>query len=165
MARLAALVFAVALSVPAFAAEPETVRVTWASPATFTDFGDRRNPDERTVEAYADNLGDHLIGRARRALAPGDRLQVTIQDVDMAGAFEPVLRSSWNDVRIMKEIYPPRIDLAFTLLRADGKRLEGTRRLTDRNYLTGPAGRFGNDPLRYEKALLDDWVTRELRGR
>jgi hypothetical protein len=151
------------LSLSAVAVDPAVVRIAWLSPATFTDFGDRRHADPAAVEAYADELGKHLSERANAMLAPGDRLQVTIHDVDMAGAFEPALRSSWTDVRIMKEIYPPRIDLDFALDRADGTHQEGRRKLEDLHYLVKGAGRFGNDRLRYEKALLDDWIARDLR--
>ena len=150
--------FATALA----AAEPPVVHVTWANPARFTDFGDRRHAEERTVETYANELGDHLSIRATRKLAPGDRLEVTVRDVDMAGAFEPTLRSTFNDVRIMKDIYPPRIDLDFVLSHADGTRLSGTCRLADPAYLTNGKP-LGSDPLRYEKAMLDAWVDAEIQ--
>ena len=94
------LVALLATATLAAAAEPPVVRVTWDHPARFTDFGDRRHPDERTVEAYADELGDHVSRRALRVLSAGDRLDVIVHDVDMAGAFEPTLRSSMSDVRI-----------------------------------------------------------------
>jgi hypothetical protein len=145
------------------AAEPPVVRVTWLNPVGFTDFGDRRHPEERTVESYADELGDHLSRRAMRALSPGDRLEITVRDVDMAGAFEPALRASLTDVRILKEIYPPRIDLDYVLARADGSRHSGRCELVDTNYLTH-AKPAGSDPLRYEKAMVDGWVDTEIRA-
>ena len=79
---------------------------------------------------------------------------MSITDIDRAGAFEP-----WRgrgDVRIVRDVYPPRVDLGFTLTGADGAVIKrGERKLRDL-ALVGRATASGSDPLRYEKALLDD---------
>jgi hypothetical protein len=65
----------------------------------------------------------------------------------------------------VKDIYPPRIDLSFSLAAGDGKVIkEGERRLRDPAFLAG-ANQYPDDPLRYEKALIDRWLERELEGR
>ena len=64
------------------------------------------------------------------------RLVVTISDIDMAGAFEPGRRHLWQ-VRIIRDVYPPRIDLAFTLTDADGAVVKsGERKLRDVSLMT-----------------------------
>ncbi len=79
-----------------------------------------------------------------------------------AGGFEPWRGPQAADVRIVRDIYPPRIDLRFKLLGADGKLLrEGSRQLRDASFMMRP-DLYPNDPLRYEKTLLDDWVRAEL---
>jgi len=62
-----------------------------------------------------------------------------------------------------RDAYPPRIDLTFRLTAADGSLLkEGERKLREPVFaLTGSA--YRDDPLRYEKALLDTWLERELK--
>jgi hypothetical protein len=99
-------------------------------------------------------------GRARgRCL----RLEVHFTDVQRAGSFEPWRGPQAADVRIVRDIYPPRIDLRFGLLDADGKLLrEGSRQLRDATFMMRP-DLYPNDPLRYEKTLLDDWLREELR--
>lgn len=65
---------------------------------------------------------------------------------------------------MVRDIYPPRIDLHFRLVGPDGQVLkEGDRKLQDPAYLmTSTAVPFSTDPLRFEKALLDAWLRREF---
>jgi hypothetical protein len=97
-------------------------------------------------------------------LAPGQQLKITVTDVDLAGEFEPWRGGSMADVRIVKDIYPPDIKLAFQLTGADGTVLaQGDRHLRDMGFMmTLSIDR--NDPLRFEKELLDNWLRSEFRG-
>jgi hypothetical protein len=93
----------------------------------------------------------------------GQRLEITVTNIDMAGDIETWRGPGRCDQRIMKDVYPPRIDIQFRVLGADGAELRaGARRLRDSNYLTHAAP-VTADHLRYEKALLLDWLQRELR--
>ena len=95
-------------------------------------------------------------------LPAGQQLAVTLTDIKLAGAFEPWRGPQFDDVRIVKDIYPPRIDLRFTLKSADGAILaEGERTLRDVGFLTRGMANT-SDPLRYEKRMLDDWLNREF---
>jgi hypothetical protein len=92
----------------------------------------------------------------------GQSLVVSITEVDMAGNFEP-LRTRLAEVRIVRDVYPPRIDLIFKWTDSGGAILkQGERKLRDLAFMTG-ANLYRGDPLRYEKALLDDWLDREFR--
>ena len=67
------------------------------------------------------------------------------------------------DIRIVKDIYPPRMTLRFVVKGADGQVLaEGERKLVDHGFLTG-TNVNSNDSLRYEKRLIDDWLRREFK--
>jgi hypothetical protein len=92
----------------------------------------------------------------------GQRRALT--DVDLAGDYEPWRSGQWADVRIVKDIYPPRLTLAFRLTDAEGKVVkEGKRDLRDIAFLMKMTMGFRDDPLRHEKALLDDWLSSEWR--
>jgi hypothetical protein len=69
-----------------------------------------------------------------------------------------------DDVRIIKEIYFPRMTLHFQLQDASGGLIkEGDRRLTDLNYQQSAIPIVGqNEPLRYDKAMLTNWVRTEF---
>lgn len=107
-------------------------------------------------------LRKHLMERAGQMLPEGKTLAVTFTQIERAGAYEPWHGPAAQDVRIVRDIYPPRIDLTFSLSNADGRTLKaGNSQLRDSAFLLH-ANRYPNDPLRFEKALLDDWVRREL---
>lgn len=140
----------------------QRVTVTWSDPA---DFSDRReNPGFRRdrPELWLGQLAQHLQRRADRALPAGERLSVTFTDIKRAGTYEPWRGPLWDDVRIVKDLYPPRIDLHFTLTDANGAELAGgDRTLRDPAFLSRDVP-VHDDPLRFEKRLLDDWVRREF---
>jgi hypothetical protein len=143
-------------ALPAAAAETD---IAFVHPEKFADVGRDARHNERTD--YLERLRTHLADRAARLLPANQRLEVRITDIDMAGDFEP-WTGSRDDIRIFREIDPPRVDLAFRLMAADGSVLQqGERRLVDTAYLSGAEVR-GSDPLRFEKALLDRWMSREF---
>ena len=92
-------------------------------------------------------------------------LAIRVTDVDLAGEFEPRRGPQFDRVRIMREIYPPRIDLEFRLTDSEGTvAREGRRQLRDPLYLAR-AVLGDSDRLRYEKELLGEWLREELGSR
>ena len=141
-------------------ARPEVV---FFEPETFTDVRDGSLGSDRARDATLAELKDYIVRGARRYLAPGQVLAVTVTNVDLAGEFEPWRGAMFNDVRIVKEIYAPRIDLAVRLTDADGRILrEGKRELRDPSFMMNLTI-DPRDPLRFEKILLADWLWREFR--
>lgn len=130
----------------------------------FTDVRDSYMGSDEGRDATLSLLKDYLVKGATRFLAPGQTLTITITNVDLAGEFEPWRGAEFSDVRIVRDIYPPRIDLAFRLADADGRVIkEGKRVLRDSTFLMRLTMAFKDDPLRHEKALLDDWMSEDLR--
>lgn len=143
---------------------PATVEVIFYEPEKFTDVRDGYMGSDKGREATLDTLKDYLTGRAVRGLTAGQKLAITVTDVDLAGDFEPWRGSQWGDVRIVKDIYPPRLTLVFHLTDADGTVLkEGKRDLRDLAFMIKMTMGFRDDPLRHEKALLDDWLGADFR--
>lgn len=141
------------------------VSVTFADVSKFDESRGARRETEAARRAWVDTLGQHLAERAAPRLAQGQRLTVHITDVQRAGSYEPWRGPQAADLRVVRDIYPPRIDLSFQLLAADGRVLrEGSRQLRDATFMMRP-DLYPNDPLRYEKTLLDDWLRQELGGR
>lgn len=141
---------------------PGTVSVTHTDPARFSET--RVNPGESTDarQQWLDALSLHLAERAAVLLPPGQRLEVEITDVRRAGNVEPWRGPQGGDVRIVRDLYPPRIDLDFRRLDADGRVLQqGRRELRDQAFLLRPGAASG-DALRHEKQLIDDWLQREF---
>jgi len=140
------------------------VNVSWTNP---DDFGDSKlypgsGLGRTTPEEWLGQLAKSVKSRADRTLPPGEELDVTFTDVTRAGIYEPWRGPQWDDVRIIKDAYPPRIDLSFTLRGSDGRIIkEGTRKLRDPGFLQ--RGTWNEtDPLRFEKRMLDDWLRKEF---
>ena len=142
------------------------VTVSWTDPQAFTEIRHSRNRFEAERGDWVRDIARHLATRAAGALGPGERLDVVITDIERAGDFEPGAGRS-DGVRIVRDIYPPRIDLSYTLYDASGNVIgAGERSLRDIGFLHRHAGTVGSgDPLRHEKRLVDDWVRDELAGR
>lgn len=142
------------------------VTVTFANPASFAETKQFRNEDHYNNVDYEGPLKAYLIKRASRMLPAGDRLKVTITDIKLAGAYEPWRGPQARYIRYMKDVYPPRIDLDFTLTAANGDVLkQGSRKLRNIGYLQSSLTVPGdNDPLRYDKALLGSWLRKGPQG-
>lgn len=163
LAALAVVGLTTALqSAPANPAHHALTDIVFLEPAKYTDVKDSSMGDhERTT--YLDQLRDHLRDQARYFVPQGYLLKVTVLDIDMAGEFEPWRGPQYHDVRIVKDIYSPRIDLAFQLTDAEGNVVsKGQRELRDLSFMMKLPTGFASDTMRHEKALLDDWLRNEF---
>jgi len=146
-------------------AQDDRVIVELANPENFTDFKTSCVARPVDVKALAAQLERYLKTTAARLLPEGQRMEITVTNIDMAGDIEVWRNPRFCDLRTMKDVYPPRIDLTFRILGAEGREIRGgTRQLVDVNYLDRSAP-SGIDQLRYEKYLLADWLQRELGAR
>lgn len=139
------------------------VGVAWNDPATFTELRNGSNRHEAARGNWLTELAGYMRKQAERKLAAGERLEITIVDVDRAGDYEPGRDVAMYDTRILRDIYPPRMTVRFRHYGAGGAVLaEGERRMSDLAYLTGINPISSSDPLRYEKRMIDAWLRREL---
>jgi hypothetical protein len=147
----------------AAASEPETparVSVVFVKPEGFTDAGYSKT--ERSSPAILLQLQRFIAATGARYLPESMRLEVKITDIDLAGDFELFRGPQFDHVRVNKSIYPPRIAFEFRVVDAGDRTIkEGQRQLTDLDYqLRVDYPR--EDPLRYEKEILRDWLRGEL---
>jgi hypothetical protein len=138
------------------------VEVVYVNPEAFAAQRDAMRPSPAVRDHYLAELRRYLERRAAERVADGETLVVRITDVQLAGIHDPLLHPPGASVRIVRDVTPARIDLGFALTRADGTVLrEGRRELRGTGYPLDPRV-DPSDPLRYEKALLDDWLAREF---
>jgi hypothetical protein len=146
------------------AAKPSAkVTVTYVAPEKFADVKDSLSGSDRDRDWVLDQLKTHFESMGQRYLAAGQTLEIQVTDVDLAGDFEPWHGIEFDHIRILKEIYPPRMNLEFRLLDAQGKVVsEGKRRLQDLGYLMS-IGIPTSDTLRYDKEMISDWMRLEFK--
>jgi len=135
------------------------VEVGYRDVAKLTEFD--RSPGAR--DDWVDALSKYTLTQAERVLPAGQKLSVTITDVQRAGGYEPWRTPAMADIRIVRESTPPRIDLSFRIESAQGAVLkEGERQLRDRNFMN--RARHRGEALGYEKNLIDDWLRKDVRA-
>lgn len=140
----------------------DRAEVIFFEPEKFKDAADSDQGDV-VRSGHLDEIKTHVLNQAKSLVPAGYKLQVTFTDIDLAGEFEPWRGPSADRVRIVKEIYPPRIDLAFRITDAEGNVVsEGRRQLRDDNFMSKLTLASRNDPLRHEKELIDTWLRQEL---
>lgn len=139
------------------------VAVQWTDPAGFTELKFSGNRWESQRGNWVFQLAEHLREQAEKRLPAGERMEVTITDIDRAGRFEPGRGFDLDRIRVMRDIYPPRMELSFKRYGADGRLVaEGERKLHDFTYLSSASIANSNDVLRYEKRMIDEWLRDEL---
>ena len=142
---------------------PERVEIVFLEPEKFTDVRDSYMGSDKGRDSTLAQIGDYIRARASALVPEGMKHAITVTDVDLAGDFEPWHGARFDDVRIVKDIYPPRIALAFRLTDAGGQVVkQGQRELRDLAFIM-KLSIDRNDPLRHEKALLDDWLREDFR--
>lgn len=140
------------------------VSVGWTDPAQFGEIRYSGNRWESKRGNWVVDLAEYLRDASAKRLSRGQTLQVTITDIERAGRYEPRGRADLDDIRIVKDIYPPRMSLTYTLKGPDGQVLsEGDRKLVDHGFLMGST-LTNSDPLRFEKRMIDDWLRRDFKG-
>ncbi|QHG88468.1 DUF3016 domain-containing protein [Xanthomonas sp. NCPPB 1638] len=141
------------------------VDVRWADPAQFSEMRFSGNRWEAQRGDWVTQLATHFRRSAARRLPAGQHLSVTITDIRRAGQYEPWHGPRMQDVRVVREIYPPRLSFHYTLTDANGRVIDqGERKLVDAAFLMSGPRLTDSDPLRFEKAMIDDWVRKQFRG-
>lgn len=163
VALLAALVAPAAAGVVSAADRPGSrVSVVFVEPERFTDIKASAARSERGSAQILAEIAQFLEETGGAEIPAGFTLEIRLTDIDLAGEFEPVRGPQFERTRLMRDVYWPRFDLGFRLKDALGRVVkDGSRTLRDLNYLTRSL-RVSADRLRYEKALLRDWLRQEF---
>ncbi|HEY8994361.1 MAG TPA: DUF3016 domain-containing protein [Lacunisphaera sp.] len=146
----------------------DRVAVTFDHPEKFIDVRDDSTDfeNERGRDHFLPILKEHLERRAGKLLPAGQKLAITFTDIDLAGDFEPWRGMNFHDVRIVKDLYVPRMNFTFKVTDEAGQVVkEGEEKLLDAAFQMRITGVSNTDPLRYEKEMLNDWLRKEFPAR
>jgi hypothetical protein len=137
--------------------------VIFSHPEKFTDAANSDRGSNFGRDGNLSELREHLLRRANSYVPEGQKLEITITDVDLAGEIEPWRSPQAHDVRIIKDIYSPRIDLSYRLIDSATGAVakEGVSKLRDLTFMMNLHLNH-NDSRLYEKELLDDWLRNEF---
>ncbi|MCF7501521.1 MULTISPECIES: DUF3016 domain-containing protein [unclassified Pseudoalteromonas] len=159
MNTLKKITLAMIFVLPAFTYAGEA-KVKWHD---FDDYRDVRPGNNSTKGSFhksvANNLEKHFSKLAEK-LPEGYTLNVEVTDLDLAG---DVRFGSMNELRIIKPIYFPRIDLNYSVTDKSGKVLSEASdvKLKDMGFMDRM--KMGRDEAYYyDKRLITDWFEDEL---
>jgi hypothetical protein len=147
---------------PTLAAE---IKVDYVEPqGGYTDFSVDGRHTPRARAALEAEITEYVQRLATRHLPAKAQLELTFNDIDLAGAYEP-WRPRLDNVRIIRDVYPPRLQLSYGLRDASGALVkQGSTQLTDLNFLRRVYTQPASDRLRFEKRLLREWFQQTLRN-
>jgi hypothetical protein len=134
------------------------VKLTFVDAEKFTDISVNGATDKTSADLVFRELDRHLAAQAKRRLASGQTLTITMRDIDLAGAVEPWRGPEFGRIRYMRDTHPPRLVFDYQLVDAAGAVVkEGAEKLTNLTfrYQTPTTER---DTTYYEKQLLTDWM-------
>src|SRR5690606_10225293 len=83
------------------------VQVQWTDPSDFSDLKFSGNRWRAAQGSWVEDLAQHMRDSAEKRLPAGERLEVTITDLHRAGRYEPWRGLQMQDVRFVRDHYPP----------------------------------------------------------
>ena len=135
-------------------ANAATSEVTWKDYEKYRDI----NPGEGNRKAFRENTFHNFekhFTKLAENLPEGQILKIVVTDVDLAGDTNA---AGIRRVRIIKEIYFPRMNFSYELVNADGSEIVSDEvELKDMSFMTTSRLKYRNDSIGYEKKMLDDW--------
>lgn len=139
-----------------------TVSVTTANPATFTPAPGEVAESKAARAAWVEALCEHIADKIAASLPDGERVEVRISDIRRVAAMPGAARTTSGSEPAGQDVVPPRIVLSFKRLSPKGKVLQTASRTLQDSSLQLKGRRYTGDKLRYEKALVDDWVSKDF---
>jgi hypothetical protein len=128
----------------------------------YTDIKDEFSPTDQGQLAILDDLHRAMESNAGYLVPDGDHLTITFSDIDLAGDFEPGRGPNFDDIRIVKSIYPPRFAFTYSLTDSSGREIKsGKENLVDMNF-DWHVSLDTSDARHYEKDALRAWMERKL---
>ncbi len=146
-----------ALSMPFLSIAGEA-KVTWK------DFNNYRDvyPANEVKGSYHKRVAKQFekhISKLAEQLPEGYKLNVTFEDIDLAGD----ARMNMQDVRVIKPIYFPRLTISYTLKDKSGETLSSAENLVLKDMSFMDRIKRGRETsFYYEKQLLNEWFADQV---
>lgn len=130
------------------------VEVMWTNPGKYSDI-DAGNEHKKHFKTRVFKKFEEHFAKLAMALPDEQKLVLDITNVDLAG---DVNFGGINRVRIIKDLYFPKMKFSYQLLDADRRVIKGEDvSIKDMSFLMHSRLKYNNQTLGYEKEMLDDW--------
>jgi len=133
------------------------VDVVFQNSDKFTDIKDAAVPTEAGEQDILNRIKEFIISEANTYVLNNQKLTIVFTDIDLAGDYEPWRGFGWDNVRMVKSIYPPHFCFTWKLVDSEGKVLKsGTEDIRDLAF-DMRVTLDQQDSLHIEKDILKDW--------
>ncbi|MCG9730105.1 DUF3016 domain-containing protein [Shewanella sp. Isolate13] len=137
------------------------VNILWQSTNDYSDIEASVGVQSKFEQYLFAELTKELGKLANKHLANDQQLDLTVTNVDLAGDVQPTFGASTDDIRVVTDLYPPKIHFDYTLTQ-NGKVIKsGSEKLNNMGFLMDIQP-IGNDPFPYERDLLTDWFKKTI---
>lgn len=138
-------------------AQAADVKVEWQDLSKFTDVRPS-NETKLDFQARLVKEFDEIFASLGKRLPDNYTLSIHVNDLDLAGDVRPFFHSSLHDIRVMREIYWPRMNFDYELKDAQGNSVaKASASLSDMAYLNR-INFAHNSEFKYEEQMLRDWL-------
>lgn len=167
MRNTIAVLIAAALSFQAMATTGATtqsqIKVSWQAPEKFTDI----RPSSESKKRYQQKVitaFDKMWGKFAEDLPAGYHLNIVMTDIDLAGDVNPMYRANHTDIRVIKDIYMPRVKLDYVLTGPQQQEIARASevKIYDMGFMNASAIGAINSEFHYEHEMLKKWFKKEI---
>ncbi|MGI2092892.1 DUF3016 domain-containing protein [Shewanella oncorhynchi] len=141
--------------------EDGVVKIVWQSPKDYRDIKSSGELQSRYEKRLFETLTENINKEAAKILKQNQKLEMTITDVDLAGDMRPTFGATANDLRIIKDIYPPRMTFSYQVMENDKVIIAGDEKLSDMGFMGGIQS-LNDKPFIYETKMLTEWLKKTI---
>lgn len=163
-----AVLIAAALSFNAMAATEKAatqsrIKVSWQAPEKFTDIRpaseSKKRFQEKVIAAF-----DKMWAEFAEDLPAGYQLDIVMTDIDLAGDVNPMYRANHVDIRVIKEIYMPRVKLNYVLTGPQQQIIASATdvKIHDMGFMSSSTIGALNREFHYEQTMLEKWFKKHI---
>ncbi|MCL1037181.1 DUF3016 domain-containing protein [Shewanella submarina] len=132
------------------------VYIVWKDPAKYSDIESTVWLQSKFEKYLFTELTDELGQEANEHLGKDMQLDLMVTNVDLAGDVQPTFGAGPDDVRVVSDLYPPRIAFDYVLKQNGRVVKQGSENINDMSFLFGIQP-ITSDPFPYERRILTKW--------
>ncbi|MFV7771519.1 DUF3016 domain-containing protein [Shewanella marisflavi] len=141
--------------------ETGVVKITWQDVDSYRDVKAVSDIQSRYELRVFETLTKNLNKSAEKTLKPNQKLEMVVTDLDLAGDVRPTFGATIQDIRVVKDIYPPQMTFSYQVLEGDQVIIAGDEKLRDMSFMQ-TVGNMNDRPLRYESKMLSNWLKKSV---
>lgn len=136
------------------------VSIKWLNQDKYTDVRPSNESKSRFKKRVFSELTEQFEKSAAKTFPEGYHLKIDMLNVDLAGDIDYFFSPSHQAVRVIKEIYSPKLTFNYQLLDGNGTVIKaGEEKVRDMGFMNSSVPlRHRNSEFSYEKRLIDKWV-------